>query len=166
MWFILIMAVVGGIIGFVFEYKRFKSISDSVINAVFAIFAAFILSVIISLIVSCFGNVEYNLEKTEPIISIEMGSEINGSFVLGNSNIKGSPKYYFYKQDNMGIKLESLYAENVYIREDSQYPVVEKYVPYYTDRIIDFFSINGNSCKYIIRVPEKTIINEISLDNN
>lgn len=61
---------------------------------------------------------EYN-DLMYEIVSLERGSEIHGSFVLGTGSINSKQVYYVYKKTTSGYKLESVDTEFTYIRESN-----------------------------------------------
>ena len=65
-------------------------------------------------------NIKYNL------YSLDRGSSISGSFVLGTGSIDTTPVYYCYIKDNGGYKLITINARNSIIYDDeNNNPYVE-----------------------------------------
>ena len=55
---------------------------------------------------------------TSPIVSLDLGSSINGSFILGTGRIDGSFFYYVYVvREDGGLVLERFYRERVVLYE-------------------------------------------------
>lgn len=103
------------------------------------------------------------MSYTEPIISVELGSEVNGSFILGSGGISEDLKYYYYKQDDYGFRLQGVYVNDTYILEDSEYPLIEVYSKRFSNNSLDRWFICPDENVYKIRLPQNSIVREIEL---
>lgn len=99
------------------------------------------------------------------IYSIEDNSNISGSFVLGSGSVNEKPVYTFYYKTKHGYKIGTVSADISYIKEIKGIK---------TPEIIDECDvpIDGSFWKgfkfndrYIIMVPEGTIIKRFNLDS-
>ncbi|MDD2487129.1 MAG: hypothetical protein PHS92_02075 [Candidatus Gracilibacteria bacterium] len=107
--------------------------------------------------------IQYNdgdILEEEKIVSIERNSDIkgssSGSFVLGFGSFSGSigqeMRYYYYTVfDDGDYKLDSISADNTYIRESKEYPA-----------LLRIYNSNGNNY-FVLRVPFGTIKKEYKI---
>jgi hypothetical protein len=94
------------------------------------------------------------------IISLNDGSELSGSFMLGSGSISEDPVFVFYKAGKKGYKLETLPAEYTEIIED------ENNSPYLRTNMIQYFGGLSTWDSFEFHVPKNTIVRTMDLDSN
>jgi len=146
-----------------YTYKEFDNLELTIIAGFISSIVGCFIGVALCIVIGGCLPVTKQLVSTQSIISINMGSEINGSFILGTGQVRSDCKYYFYKQDDMGIKLDSVDADSSHITQDSEYPEIEIYKNIFTKDWYKWVGFCADNNSYIIRVPEGSIVQEIKL---
>jgi hypothetical protein len=93
------------------------------------------------------------------IISLNDGSELYGSFIIGSGNIGENPVFVFYKAGKKGYKLETLMAEYTEIIED------ENNSPYLRTNMIQYVGDLPIEDSFEFHVPKNTIVRTMALDS-
>ena len=140
---------------------------DAEFSFIFSIATAFVTLVFMFVFVNFIGMVlpkQNQMIDNKPIISINMGSEINGDFILGNGTEHNDLKYYFYKDDVYGFNLCKVSSESSHLKYDSEYPYIETYQNVFTNSWFNWFAINPEHNKYVIHLPQKTVMKEIKVN--
>lgn len=108
------------------------------------------------------GSDKYVGGFTIPIYSLEKTTELSGSFVLGTGSFGTDRKYYFYKEVEDGVILDSVYAEYTPVKETNDTKpclLVKEYNNYNR-----WYNLIGcKTQKYVLVVPENTITKEFKL---
>lgn len=102
----------------------------------------------------------------EPIFSLSVNSEVSGGFWLGIGSIGSDMKYYFYKEEFGGKKLDSIHAgETIIVETDKEKP---KIVQWKYEENDDWTIDNSDEFPdgmyegYILKVPRNTIRHEFN----
>lgn len=153
-----------------FDIFKYYFNDVSIMDKLFCIFSLIVFGLLFGSFISVsIGSVlpkdEY-ISYTEPIISIELGSEVNGGFVLGTGGVHEDLKYYYYKQDDYGFRLQSVNVKNTYITEDSEYPLIEVHSKRFKNIELDKWFICPQEDSYNLRLPQNSIVREIKLGGN
>ena len=154
----------------VFGVVNYYMTDISIFDKLFCIFAGTFFGLLIGMLISVsVGSIlpkdEY-ISYTEPIISVELGSEVNGGFVLGSGGVHEDLKYYYYKQDDYGFRLQSVSVKNTYITEDSEYPLIEVHSKRFKNIELDKWFICPQEDSYNLRLPQNSMVREIKLGGN
>jgi hypothetical protein len=72
-------------------------------------------------------KIEKKIVSNKPIYSLDLGSEITGSFFLGFGSIDSELKYYFYIDKDGGKKIISVNANDCVLIEGKGKPRIEEY---------------------------------------
>lgn len=176
-WLVLsiIICIVVGIIAYFAEYEDVESFIFGVfIGALISLFVIAILTVVSLCFTEVVGEeeeIQYNIISLENKDAIK--SNIHGSFILGYGGISGSSsstiKYYFFRSDENGKKLESVDGTDVYIRENNEQEpcyIIKKYIVKNTGIFEWLFGedehkVDGTK---ILVVPENTVKIEYNID--
>ena len=102
---------------------------------------------------------------TQPIYSLERENSISGSFILGFGSVEGKPTYYFYKNDTLGVVLDS---ENAYytslVETNEREPSLVYYDIEHGECPPEIRKYSGWTGNKIIYVPEGTIKKEFKVN--
>lgn len=141
----------------------------------FLSFIAIVLLTIISMFIQeetmVYEEKQYEIYGLENKTNVE--SKINGTFILGFGHVGGSSsekiKYYYFRSDENGKKLESINGTDIYIKETNEENpcLVYKYKEYVNKGFWKWLFGEGKN-KYIdakiLVVPEDTIKIEYNVD--
>lgn len=157
-----------------------RDLFDGLVNFVCTLFFTMVILTIVLGIAFICKNItsdEYE-EKVYDIQGLENNIEqeysINGAFVLGCGYVSGSyesdMKYYYFKVDEYGKKLESVSGSDIYIREtnETQPCLIKTYIDYEYNGFFKWLLSNDGEGriehKTIIVVPENTIKIDYNVD--
>lgn len=153
-----------------FDIFKYYFNDVSTMDELFCIFSLIVFGLLFGSFISVsIGSVlpkDDYMSYTEPIISIELGSEVNGGFVLGSGGVHEDLKYYYYKQDDYGFRLQSVNVKDTYITEDSEYPLIEVHSKRFKNIELNKWFICPQEDSYNLRLPQNSIVREIKLGGN
>lgn len=180
MWY-----VISGIIGFIILILMIKEsyfdFGDIIGMFLTLLFIWAVTTGLLWFIASCMTNKVKTYEKKQYDIqglenNISTSQETNGAFILGfgyiNSNDKDNIKYYYFKVDELGKKLETLEITNysdIYIRETDDTEPCLIYVYEETENNKFFEWLLGkhtytNKSAEVLVVPKNTIKIEYNVE--
>lgn len=155
---------------FIFRYEKKKSDFDwenIIISFLLTIFSSLIITFVFG--ATIIGIYSLNVDKHEEenhylyISSINRNSEISGSFFLGTGSVDEKNYYYFYYKSRYGYKLDKITVKNSYIVETKhKKPEIVKVVDTYNQDVF-IKLLDSNVKRYLIYVPENTIIKDFKL---
>ena len=151
-----------------------KSFWDYISVSFFSFLISIFINLVALLILQTIGQTQVNKhpEITQVqsehylyIYSIEDNSNVSGSFVLGSGSVNEKPVYTFYYKAKHGYKIGTVSADISYIKEikglKTPEIIDEKDIPI-DGSFWKGFKFND---RYIIMVPEGTIIKRFNLDS-
>lgn len=173
---LFVIFIIVFILGFIFLIKEYrpKIFGDYITVSLLSLLASMGVTLLALLILHTIAQaqVKNHPEITQVqsehylyIYSIEDNSNVSGSFVLGSGSVNEKPVYTFYYKAKHGYKIGTVSADISYIKEIKGLK---------TPEIIDECDvpIDGSFWKgfkfndrYIIMVPEGTIIKRFNLDS-
>ena len=170
MLFLILLFLIGIVIAYFYRYKNKKFITEDLCLIFFiALLASMILFLVFTVSNVIFTDKElYEEKRVCNIVSLRDHSNMSGNFILGTGYIDEKAYYsaYVYVGDNSYKKVR-YEVDKTYIKEtDQKVPHIKKKI--FIRNIGSWFYptiLALKRHKYIIVVPENTIIKEFKLNN-
>ena len=154
---ILILAIVLG--GFLGYRDDIDIVYGGLIGALFGALLGALVGYIVSVMP---GEKIYILESAQNIVAMADGSSISGSFYLFGGTVKDEFVYRYAYEDELGIRIESIDADDCVITYTDGQPKIEKYLVRYKNPVHRFLAASDTSCR--ISVPKGTVTTEYVVD--
>ena len=154
---ILVLAIV---LGCILSYSDY---GDVVFGALFGAGVGILFGVVALLIVSSLpGEKVYELDSAQNIVAMVDGQNTSGSFYLFGGTVKDEFVYRYAYEDEMGIRVKDLDADDCVITYTDEQPQIEKYYVYYKNPVHRFLACPDTSYRFL--VPEGTVTTEYVVD--
>jgi hypothetical protein len=146
-----------------------KDMFLSIIMGGCAGFVIFILfSIVMTQILFYCGYGEYEVIESHPIASLNVNSEITGTFILGTGTVRKTPHYYFYREEMtpMGVSYvrDMTSVDSTFIIETNEQHPHHQTQTIRFDPLLEWGVFTPiSSARHYIIVPEGTIIREFEL---
>ena len=124
------------------------------------------ISALTSLIVPIFIPKQYIKTNTVDIIALNDSQNMQGSSFIGSGYVDEELKYYVMQDTNLGYSVIKIDSDNAYIKEDKdQKPHIEIQTEEIENPILRYwFNFNCGGTRYIIYVPNGTIVQNYKID--
>ena len=105
-----------------------------------------------------------DLSEAKEIVALKDNNAVGGQFFLGTGRIGSHPCYYYVSEDEHGLRMQHIDANNTYIIYSDENPRVERYESVgFNRRLLSWLAIPAYSY-YVVYVPEGTITSEYTID--
>ncbi len=154
---ILVLAIVFGC------FLNYREDDGIVFGGLFGAGIGILFGIVLLLIVSSLpGEKVYELDSAQNIVAMADGSNTSGSFYLFGGTVKDKFIYRYAYEDEMGIRVKDIDADNCVIAYTDGQPQIERYYVYYKNPIHRFLACPDTSYRFL--VPEGTVTTEYVVD--
>ena len=153
---LILVVILGSLLG---NYKY----NDASLGAVFGVTFSVIYFLIIGIFAFSIPEEKiYVLDSTQNIVAMPNNSNVSGSFYVFGETINDKFIYHYAYEDEMGICVKSLDADNCVIAYTDEQPKIEKYSICYKNPIHK--SLVPPRTSYRLLVPKGTVTTEYEVD--
>lgn len=168
LWFIIGLIVTVAIIVYMFREESWCwSFWDIVGLGFLTLLLAMILALMITSISSSIAEVDadktYHLSEDIEIYALQDNVTTDGSFFLGSGHIDDELKYFYVEKTDLGYTVKNVDADRAYIQYTSDRYHIEKYSYTFDNWFVRLIAIPVSE-RYVIYIPEGSIVNNYSVD--
>lgn len=161
---IILFVIIGFFIGFCMEADCLDCFLDLVMVTLLSISMALLFGLIGLCIALSLPADNTSVKHTCEIASLQDGSGVSGSFLVGCGAINNEMNYTFYIKESDSYRLLQVECSDAIVRYCDSLPRVEEYRSEPTKSLINWFAEDLPKSTYVIYVPKGTIKSEYNLD--
>lgn len=168
LWFIISLIVTIAIIVYMFReeswcWSFWEILGWGFLTLICATGIAVVVTIISSSIAEVDADKTYHLSEDIEIYALQDNITTDGSFFLGSGHIDDELKYFYVEKTDLGYTIKNVDADQAYIQYTSDRCHIEKQSYTFNNWFVRLIAIPLND-RYVIYIPEGSIVNNYSVD--
>ena len=128
-----------------------------------SIICAFMVLVLSSAVAEVEAQKTYHIAEDVDIYALQDNVTTEGSFFLGSGNVDGEFNYFYVEKTELGYTVKDIDADQAYIQYTSDRCHIERQTYTFDNWFVNLIAV-PLSDRYIIYIPEGSILNNYSVD--
>lgn len=167
LWFIIgIVVTIGTVIYWIWD-DTFFGIGETILMGFLILIAALMGSLLLTVISTAVAEVEadktYSVTEDIDIYALQDNITTDGSFFLGSGHIDDELKYFYVAKTELGYTVKNIDADQAYIQYTDGRCHIEKQSYTFDNWFVRLITVPLTD-RYIIYIPEGSIVNNYSVD--
>lgn len=166
LWFIIgLLITIGIVIYWIVDdlFGWFGAIGMGFLVLLLATGSAVLLTIGSSIIAETCADKTYSLAEDIDIYALQDNLTTEGSFFLGSGHINDELKYFYVEQTEFGYTVNNVDADNTYIQYTTDRCHLERHTYTFDNWFVNLIAVPLTD-RYVIYIPEGSIINNYSVD--